>query len=66
MMLQIEINNLSETESAGHDDISAKMIKIISEEIIKPLKHIYNLSFETGKIPIFLKIALISYSYFQS
>ena len=36
--LQIEIHNLSETKSAGHDDISAKMIKIISEEIIKPLK----------------------------
>ena len=48
--LQIEINNLSETKSAGHDDISAKMIKIISEEIIKPLTYIYNLSFETGKI----------------
>ena len=43
--LQIEINN---TKSAGHDDISAKMIKIISEEIIKPLTYIYNLSFETG------------------
>ena len=58
--LQIEINNLSETKSAGHDDISAKMIKIISEEIIKPLTYIYNLSFETGKIPNFLKIALVT------
>jgi hypothetical protein len=56
--LQIEINNLSETKSAGHDDISAKMIKIISEEIIKPLTYICNLSFETGNIPHFLKIAL--------
>ena len=51
--LQIEINNLSETKSAGHDDKSARMIKIISEEIIKPLTYIYNLSFETGKIPFF-------------
>jgi hypothetical protein len=58
--LQIEINNLSETKSAGHDDISVKMIKIISEEIIKPLTYIYNLSFETGKIPNFLKIALVT------
>ena len=58
--LQIEINNLSETKSAGHDDISAKMIKIISEEIIKPLTYIYNLSFETGKILNFLKIALVT------
>ena len=58
--LQIEINNLSETKSAGHDDISAKMIKIISEEIIKSLTYIYNLSFKTGKIPNFLKIALVT------
>jgi Notch-like protein len=58
--LQIEINNLSENKSAGHDYISAKIIKIISEEIIKPRTYIYNLSFETGKIPNFLKIALVT------
>ena len=58
--LQIEINNLSENKSAGHDDISANMIKIISGEVIKPLEYIYNLSFETGKIPNYLKIAVVT------
>ena len=54
--LQIEINNLNENKSAGHDEISAKMIKKISENIIKPLTYIYNLSFQTGKIPNFFKL----------
>ena len=58
--LQIEINKLSENKSAGHDDISANMIKIISGEVMKPLAYIYNLSFETGKIPNYLKIALVT------
>jgi hypothetical protein len=29
-----EINNLNENKSAGHDEISAKMIKTIGEEIV--------------------------------
>jgi hypothetical protein len=58
--LQIEISNLSENKSAGHDDISANIIKIISGEVIKPLTYIYNLSFETGKIPNFLKKSLVT------
>jgi hypothetical protein len=55
-----EINNLNENKSAGHDEISAKMIKTIGEEIVKPLTHIYNSTFLTGKIPNFLKIALVT------
>ena len=39
------------------------MIKAISAEIIKPLAYIYNLSFQTGKIPNFLKLAIISPIY---
>ena len=58
--LQMEINNLNENKSAGHDEISAKMIKTIGKEIVKPLTYIFNLSFQTGKIPKFLKIALIT------
>ncbi len=55
--LMNEIINLSENKSAGHDEISAKMIKEIKGEILKPLTYIYNLTFLTGKIPKFLKIA---------
>ena len=39
------------------------MIKKISENIIKPLTYIYNLSFHTGKIPKFLKLAIVSPTY---
>ena len=58
--LLTEINNLNENKSAGHDEISTKMIKTIGEEIVKPLTHIYNSTFLTGKIPNFLKIALVT------
>ncbi len=58
--LMNEIINLSENKSAGHDEISAKMIKEIKGEILKPLTYIYDLTFLTGKIPKFLKIALVT------
>ena len=61
--LKIEINNLNENKSAGHDEVRAKMIKMITENIMKPLTYIYNLSFQTGKIPNFLKLAIISPIY---
>ena len=32
--LQMEINNLNENKSAGHVEISAKMIKTIGKEIV--------------------------------
>ena len=45
-----EIDNLNTNKSAGHDNISAKMIKTIKQEICKPLAHIFNLTFDTGLI----------------
>ena len=47
--LQMEINNLNENKSAGHDEISAKMIKTIGKEIVKALTYIFYLSFQTRK-----------------
>ena len=58
--LLTKINNLNENKSAGHDEISAKMIKTICKEIVKPLTHIHNSTFLTGQIPHFLKIALVT------
>ncbi len=43
-----EIDKLNVTRSAGHDNISAKMVNAIKQEICKPLIHIFNLNFETG------------------
>ena len=39
-----EIDNLNVTKSAGHDNISAKMVKAIKQEIFKPLAHIFGLT----------------------
>ena len=55
-----EIDNLNVTKSVGHDNIGAKMVKAIKQEICKPLAHIFNLTFETGLIPNTLKIALVT------
>ena len=58
--LHAEIINLKEKKSAGYDEISAKIIKSIANEIVEPLTYIYNLSFSTGIIPNFLKISLVT------
>ena len=55
-----EIGKLNTNKTAGHDEISAKMIKVIKLEISKLLAHIFNLSFQTGLIPNLLKIALVT------
>ncbi len=55
-----EIIYLNENKSGGYDEINAKMIKAINSEILKPLTYVYNLTFLTGKIPKFLKIALVT------
>ena len=52
--------NLKENKSAGYDEISAKIIKSIANEIVEPLTYIYNLSFSTEIIPNFLKISLVT------
>ncbi len=37
--------------SSGHDSISTKLLKATIYEIIDPLTHIINQSFETGIVP---------------
>ena len=39
--LLTEIINLKENKSAGYDEISAKTIKSIANEIVEPLTYIY-------------------------
>lgn len=45
--------------STGPDGISSKLLKIILPIIIKPVCHLFNLSLQTGYIPIQLKTAKI-------
>ena len=49
--VKIEIDKLNQIESAGYDELSAKVIKFIGNEICRPLAHIFNLTFTTGIIP---------------
>ena len=57
--LEIEMKNMKANKSFGYDGISTKIIKIIAEEISKPLVHIFNLTFSIGTIPGSLKVAII-------
>ena len=45
--------------SCGHDEISSKLLKQTIINIITPLTHIINISFETGIVPNQLKIAKV-------
>ena len=53
------INKLNPTKSAGCDNIGNNIIKKVSNEIIKPLTMIFNLSLSTGLFPDKLKIAKV-------
>ena len=55
-----EIDKLSTNKSAGYDEVSAKIVKVIKQDISKPLAHIFNLTFQYGIIPDSLKIALVT------
>ena len=57
------IRNLQHSKSPGYDNITASLIKEVSEGIIQPLVYIYNLSMETGIFPDNLKIAKVIPAY---
>ena len=53
------INNLQSKPSKGHDHVSNVLLKSLKNELIDPLTHILNSSFETGIFPAKLKIAKV-------
>ena len=53
------IKKLKSKNSAGPDNVSSRLLKDIIEVIIKPLTHVFNLSFKTGYIPPELKTAKV-------
>lgn len=53
------IKSLKNTNSVGHDGLSTKVIKFVSEAIAQPLSHILNVCIEKGTFPDLLKIAII-------
>ena len=52
--------------SCGVDEINSKVMKYVAQYISMPLSHIFNLTFETGKIPDDLKVALVTPVYKSS
>lgn len=57
--LQNEINDLNVKKSSGHDNLSAKFIKIISPIVVDPLCKVINQALETDIYPDTLKIAKV-------
>jgi len=57
--VEIEVGNLNGNKSCGHDEIPPKLVKEVSNQIVKPLTHIYDQSLPTGVIPNKLKIHLL-------
>ena len=53
------VNKLKSKTSSGHDDVSSKLIKESINEIVNPLTHIINCSFNTGIVPRQMKIAKV-------
>lgn len=53
------IASLKNKNSAGGDEISTRMLKLISEVIASPLSHLINYSFTTGVFPEALKLAIV-------
>jgi len=53
------IHNFSNNKAPGNDNISTKILKEISDNIMLPLIYIFNLSFMTGIVPDLLKVAKV-------
>jgi len=56
-------NGLKNNSSAGFDEIPTFLVKQCLCHFIKPLVHIYNVSFQTGTFPDMMKIAKVKPLY---
>ena len=57
--LEEAFNSLKSNKSPGFDDISSFIVNFCIRDIFHPLKHIFNLSFETGVFPNVMKTARV-------
>ena len=58
-LLNEAASKLKNKSSYGPDNISSKLLKKILPIVVNPLCHLFNLSFQTGYIPIQLKTAKV-------
>ena len=54
------LQNLDVTKATGADNIPARILKVCSEELSKPLALLFNRSFSLGRVPAQWKLANIS------
>jgi len=59
------IGEFKSNKSPGADCIGPKFLKEISNLIISPLTHIFNLCFASGLVPDSLKLAIITHYYWH-
>jgi len=57
--VKLIINKYRDKTAAGHDRVSVKILKCISDIIVKPLVHIFNLSIQSGIFPDIFKLAIV-------
>ncbi|BHF67258.1 hypothetical protein SprV_0301028400 [Sparganum proliferum] len=50
-VVERELKNLKEAKCSGPDNIPAKFLKKLANELSKPLAHIFRSSFELGRLP---------------
>ncbi|BHF80884.1 hypothetical protein SprV_0702401200 [Sparganum proliferum] len=62
-VVERELQNLKEAKSSGPDNIPAKFLKELANELSKPLANIFRSSFELGRLPSEWKTANISPIY---
>ena len=60
LQLENAFASLKSNKSSGYDDISANVVKRVSDEIFVILKHIFNISLRNGVFPDKLKIAWVT------
>ena len=58
--LEEPFNSLKPNKSPEYDNISSSVVKFCASGILNPLKHISNLSLQTGIFPNGMKIARVS------
>ena len=58
--LEIAFTNLKSNKSPGFDEISPNVIKFVFDELIIPIRHVFDLSLKKGIFPDKLKVARVT------
>ena len=59
-LVKLEFNQLNVNRSGGYDEMFPRVIKAISDNVVKPLTYIFNQTILTGIIPNEFKMAIVT------